>query len=193
MKKQAGFTLVEVLVAIVLTSVIALVAHETLSLIIESNARVTVHEARRDADRGLRVLFEAALRNAYQVKPAIGPTFVLTDSVAPDGTPRDRLSFATRASDPPLSAAFTWLLHAQTSHSGLIVSAHAPADAYPITLAAMREVTGLDVQVAGTNRGEGWQHTWPNDRSLPRAVRVTFWQGTQRSSPLVVTLPVSNP
>lgn len=191
--KRAGFTLVEVMISLVLTSLIALIVHDTLSLVIEGNVRAATHEAERDADRALRVLFENAFRNAHVIRAGGGPTFVLLNDVAPAGLPRDELIFATRASEPPFTPATDWELQARVSHTGLRVSARPQGSSQARTLAIVPDIVALDVQVLGIQEHATWQDTWRDDRSLPRAVRLTFWKRKAPGTSLVVILSEATP
>ena len=175
----AGFTLLEVMVATVLTGLVAMMALAA--------ARVTAESAaffQRDlaALRGERAARQTLLDLIHNLRPprVRGDTgFSLAAG---------RLTF-TAAGAPPLDPDYDWLVSMQPKHDGLAISARSLGRG-PVAQAELRlpRVTGWQVRVLAP-RATVWRDEWVPSPVLPAAVAITLWSGdTLFGPPLTVRL-----
>lgn len=175
MRSRNGFTLVEVMVAMVITALVVAATAAALEATLDFRQRM---ETRRDDLRSRlawRAVITAALRN---VRPAASPddtTFLLLDETGPDGLPSDRLVMLTAGTFPPLNPGVDWIVSLGVSPDGLHLTASPPGIlSTPVRLHAPATLAGLQVEVLG-ERGGAWQSDWHHPGSKPVAVRLEFW------------------
>lgn len=192
MRGRAGFTILELLVAITLAGVVAVLVYGAAGAGIETGRRL--EESRRvlQRARAMRVTLEDALRNARPALRLGDTAFVLEDLQDMSGRPVDRLSFITAGGLPPLAAEGDWFVILAPTPEGLRLSA-APAgvrDATPV-VALLPGVTGLEVRVQGLGAAAPWSGRWSFRSVVPRAVELTYWDdGGPLGLPLLVALPL---
>jgi prepilin-type N-terminal cleavage/methylation domain-containing protein len=186
---RRGFTLVEVLVAIVLAGVVAVLVWSVMGAVADGRERVQRAEQQVRARAALRAVLQDALRHA--VPPVLpGDTgLVLEDGVGGAGRPRDRLTFITAGGLPPLTADVQWLVVLEVSGNGLELRA------VPRALAAATALTvrlpGVDaLEVMALDDRGGWTPGWRGP-GLPRGVAVVARAGAATVVPLVVALPAA--
>ena len=189
--RRSGFTLLEVLVAIVLTSVVALLAYGTARTGIDTGERLARYRGEVETQAIVRALLVDALRHP----PEQGGGFMndvlfgLDDRMSREGLPLDGLQFFTRGALPPLGATDTWFVSLEPSEAGLRVRA-LPADtasAAPIEL-LWSGVHGLNVRVLGRTADSVWIEQWDLTGRVPAAVALEFLdeQGRYHAPPLIV-------
>jgi prepilin-type N-terminal cleavage/methylation domain-containing protein len=182
---RAGFTLLEVMLALVLTGLVVLVAYAAAQVSFEARARLTSTLHEDDRLRAIRVLLRDALRNARAPQRASAPGFTLANG---------RLSFVASGGAAPLDPDYDWLITAQAGAQGLEVDAVplGHARSARITFRAP-SVTRWQVHVLALD-DSAWQDDWSAPTVLPRAASLVFWQGTTPvGQPMDVVLWSGNP
>jgi prepilin-type N-terminal cleavage/methylation domain-containing protein len=186
-----GFTLLELIVAVVLAGVVALLVYGAAGAAADIQERLWAKRAAVQSSRAMRVAIEDALRNA---RPALryGDTaLVLDDAVGDAGRPADRLTFVTAGTLAPLTADADWAVTIEPTAEGLTLAAVPFGFAeQPRVVARLAGVTGLDVRVLPPGPGQSWSNRWTQHTKLPRAVELTYWADTGAvGSPVRLALP----
>ena len=101
MNPRRGFTLLEILVSIVVTSVVALLVYGVADAAFTTRARLDERRLTLQAERAVRLILDEALRNARPALRAGDQTFVLDDARDAHGRPADRLTFVATGGFPP--------------------------------------------------------------------------------------------
>ena len=190
---RRGFTLLELLVAIVLTGVVALLVYGAVRAASDTEARLVTSRRHWQSQRGMRALLEDAVRNARPPTRAGGAAFSLEVATSSAGVPQDRLTFVTRGGFPPLTADADWRVTIEATPAGLTASAIPLGVRTPERLAALLPgVSGLEVRVLAPGATE-WNRQWAFPGTFPRAVALTFWtdSGPPRAAAVLrVALPL---
>src|SRR2546423_10339527 len=126
--RASGFTLLEVMLAIVLTGLVVLLAYGAAQVSYDAQARLRANIGALQEARALRELLQDALRSARAPQRPGDPRFTLHAG---------RLSFVTAGGGPPLDPDYDWLLTIEPAADGLALSAP-PADRVPATPATIR-------------------------------------------------------
>ena len=176
---RTGFTLLEVMIAIVLTSVVALMAVASAQVSAGSAAVIRGSLRAAGSDRAARQVLLDLLHN-------VRPPLVRGDtSLALSG---DTLRF-TAAGAPPLDAEYDWMVSIHPAVGGLVLEARTVGRAPPAR-AALRlgRATRWEVLVLPPG-GRDWKDRWAPAPVLPAAVAITLLDGDRAlGSPLVVRL-----
>ncbi|HEX2723638.1 MAG TPA: prepilin-type N-terminal cleavage/methylation domain-containing protein [Gemmatimonadaceae bacterium] len=185
MRKHTAFTLVEVMVAIVLTGLVALLAYGSAQTGFDTARRLDNHRRGAQSAALLKTFVADALRHLADA-PAGGPATFHIGSAAGSS---DTLSFVTRGVTPPLGAALLWTVTISPSASGLRVSALPLEDsvAAPIEM-DVAELTGISVRVLRVDGAE-WLRGWDSARQVPAAVELNFvHRDGSTGAPLLVSV-----
>jgi len=178
--------LLEVMLAIVLTSLVVLLAYGAAQVSFDSRARLSADLHALQGARALRELLQDALRNARAPQRVGDPRFTLHAG---------RLSLVAAGAEPPLDPDYDWLITIEPGAGGLELTA-TPVGRAPTALVAFRipGVTRWDVRVLAPG-GSQWVEEWPATMVMPRAVSITFWHDSEPVGlPLYVVLsPASSP
>ncbi len=185
MKRAPGFTLLELMLAIVLTGVVVLLAYASAQVSFDARARLRVSLRAAQSARAMRELLQDALRNAQLPQRPGDPGFLLQGA---------RLSFVTAGGGPPLDADYDWVVTLEPDAGGLRVEAMPLGRAPPAQVSFVwPDVTRWDVRVLGA-WGPQWLETWRSGMTLPRAVAIRFWHDSAAMGPpLYVSLAPSSP
>jgi prepilin-type N-terminal cleavage/methylation domain-containing protein len=183
--RAPGFTLLEVMVAIVLTSLVVLLAYGAAQVSFDARARLDADLRGLQGPRALRALLQDALRNVRSLQRPGDPRFTLRDG---------RLSFVTAGGGPPFDPDYDWLLTIEPSAGGLELVAALVGRSPPAQVAVrVPGVTRWDVRVLGPG-GSQWLAEWPAAMVVPRAVAIRFWHGSEPFGlPLQVALSPAQP
>jgi prepilin-type N-terminal cleavage/methylation domain-containing protein len=185
MRRASGFTLIEVLVAIVLTGIVALLAYASAQVSFDARVRLDADLRGLEGVRAMREFLQDALRNAQAPQRPGDPEFTLQ---------ADRLSFMTAGGVMPFDPEYDWLVTVEPSASGLGVVAAPLGRAPPVQVAfALLDVNRWDVRVLAP-WGSQWLPEWLSGRVMPRAVAIRLWHDSEPvGPPLRVTLTPSVP
>lgn len=178
---EAGFTLLEVIVALILTSLVVMLAYGAARVSFDAKARLSAERRTLQGQRAARQMLADALRN---VQPPIDP------ADPPFELKGDRLSFVAAGGAPPLDPDYDWLISMGPAGDRVAVVAkplgNAPVQQVSFTLP---QVTRWDVRVLVPGNTVGWLREWPAGSLLPKAVEVRFWNDSlPLGDPLLVTL-----
>ncbi|HEX2829454.1 MAG TPA: type II secretion system protein GspJ [Burkholderiales bacterium] len=168
--KARGFTLVELLTALVILSIVGLMSYRGLAAVVETRERV---ESETQKWRSLALFFERfehdlARAAPRKVRSAAGdrPAFI--------GYADGRVEFSRLAGGSEAPARVAYVLDAANEVELLLwPAADAFSDAQPGRYAALAGVRSFELQYLG--RDGAWLAEWPSardDPALPRAVRV---------------------
>jgi prepilin-type N-terminal cleavage/methylation domain-containing protein len=164
--RASGFTLLEVMVAIMLTGLVVLLAYGAAQVSYDAHARLRADVDALQEAQALRELLQDALRTARAPERPGDARFTLHAG---------RLSFVTAGGGPPLDPDYDWLVTIEPGAGGLQLSA-TPVGRAPAAQVTIRApgVTRWDVRarLAGTS---GWLEEWPMTTVLPSAVAITMW------------------
>jgi prepilin-type N-terminal cleavage/methylation domain-containing protein len=190
---SAGFTLLELLVALVLAGVVALLVYGAAQTAFDVEARLAANRRVWQAQLGMRTLLEDALRNALPAPRPGDPVFTLEQGTASNGAPADRLTFVTRGGFPPLTSDADWRVTISLTPNGLSAIA-TPLGVRADTRVAgvLPGVTGLEINVQAPDGG-AWTRRWPLPTAFPRAVALRFFGDSGAPAqlpPLRMTLPL---
>jgi prepilin-type N-terminal cleavage/methylation domain-containing protein len=171
-----GFTLLEMLVAVVLTSLVALVAYGALDVSLDARQRLGLAMIDAQRSRMTRELLVDLLRNTRTPQGPSDTTFMLSG---------DTLTFVAAGGGPPLDAESDWRVTIAPDRGGLEFNATSVGRAPAATVAfRLPGVTRMDVVVLAPT-GSSWLDAWPAAMVTPRAVVITLWAHTRRVEPAV--------
>lgn len=178
---EAGFTLLEVIVALILTSLVVMLAYGTAQVSFDAKARLGAERRALQGQRAARQMLADALRNVQPPQRPTDPPFELR---------ADRLSFVAAGGATPLDPDYDWLISVGPAGDRVALVAkplgNAPAQEISFTLP---QVTRWDVRVLVPGNTLGWLREWPAGSVLPRAVEMRFWNDSLPvGDPLLVTL-----
>jgi len=151
--RASGFTLIEVMLAIVLTGLVVLLAYGAAQVSYDAHARLSAELRALQQARALRELLQDALRSARAPQRPGDSLFTLHSG---------RLSFVTAGGGPPLDPDYDWLLTIEPGADGLELSA----------------VTRWDVRALAPGASQ-WLEEWPRTAVMPRAVVITLWHDAE--------------
>ncbi|PYO33984.1 MAG: hypothetical protein DMD37_13635 [Gemmatimonadetes bacterium] len=180
MTRASGFTLLEVMVAIVLTSLIVLLAYGAAQVSYDAHARLSADLRAVQQGRAFRELLQDALRSARAPQRPGDPLFTLHAG---------RLSFVTAGGGPPLDPDYDWLLTVgPTADGGGLELSATPVGRVPAAVVTIPvpDVTRWDVRALAPSLPQ-WLEEWPRTTLLPRAVAITMWHD---STPVGLPLQV---
>src|SRR2546422_11727045 len=178
--RASGFTLLEVMVAIVPTGLVVLLAWGAARGSSAAHARLRADVDALQEAQALRELLQDALRSARAPQRPGDPRFTLHAG---------RLSFVTAGGGPPIDPDYDWLVTIEPGADGLEFSA-TPVGRAPATVVTFRVpgVTRWDVRALAPSQLQ-WLEEWPQTTLLPRAVASTMGHdSTQPGLPLQAVL-----
>lgn len=193
MKRPAGFTLLELAVAITITGLVALLVYGAANAALDTQRRTEEAERALRAEVAWQALVVDALRNVRSPAGEDQLTLQLEPGADPQGRPRDRLVFVSAGGTPPLTGDTDWTVTLEAAGGGgvRLVAAPLGIDAPPHSVIGARGASGLDVKVLGRERYADWSDSWANIRELPRAVTLIFYSDSGPvAPPLLVNIPV---
>ena len=192
-RPSRGFTLLELLVALVLAGVVALLVYGAVQAAFDVEARLVAKRRRWQAHTGMRTLLEDALRNARPAPHPGDPAFSVTPGSASNGAPADRLTFVSRGGFPPLTSDADWRVTIALTPAGLEAIATPLGMRTDARIAGVLPgVTALEISVQAPGGG-AWTRRWPFPATFPRAVALRYSGDSAAPAdlpPLLVMLPL---
>ena len=177
---RPAVTLIEVLVALVVTGLVVTLAYGTAQAGFDTDARLASYRDTSESDAVVQTLLFDALRHAVDGVRGGDAVFDLTDRQLADGTPNDSLRFSTRGVVPPLGTSGAWSVSVWSSDEGLHLSA-VPESAAPSPLSPVRAhlagVRGFDVRIIGRGLAARWSDRWTDRDVAPDAVSYALVYG----------------
>jgi prepilin-type N-terminal cleavage/methylation domain-containing protein len=188
---RGGFTLLELLVAIVLASVLALLVYGAAGAGFDTQERLAQSRAATQSARAMHAVLTDALRNARPGARFGDTAFVIEDGVAAAGRPADRLSFITSGATPPLTADVDWRIVIESTGSGTtLTGTPLGMSAPPVAVVPAPGISGLDVRVLPAGARRRWTAGGIAFTQVPRAIEITWWSDTGAVGlPVRVVLP----
>lgn len=160
-----GFTLFEVMVALMLTGLIAMLAYAAAQVSFDARALLAANLREMQSSRGARQIVSDALRNAQPPQQPEDPGFQLKE---------ERLTFVAAGGAPPLDPDYDWLISIGPSPDGIEFLAKPLGRAPPVQVSfALPGVSRWEVLVPG--RQNEWVREFPNGAVLPRVVEIRMW------------------
>jgi prepilin-type N-terminal cleavage/methylation domain-containing protein len=189
-KRRSGFTLIEVMIALLIGSVVVLLAYATLRTGLDVQDRVAAAHESDETMTTMRAMLTDAVRHARTAdgRDALGMHTTV------DGSGRvTALGFASRGITAPQGGADAWQVSLNSDTAGLTFAA-APIDAgrTPLRM-TLRSVRGIGVRFLARDDAE-WRDGWNDPSRLPAAIEIRFLgeSGADVASALVArTAPVS--
>lgn len=198
---RPGFTMVEVLVALVAAGLLAATAHRGLAILADLETRAAASRERVLRAAAVRLQLTSWLRAAYVRTESDGgsdaPPFEGQDRFAQDGKPDDVVAFVTLAPGPFHGGVARVRLGIDhdpaTSMTGLVarVSQERASAGPTAELALVPDATGLNARYR-FDRGSGaeWFDGWLSTVQLPEAIEL---QVLGDSVPAMLRIPIVLP
>ena len=187
--RHRGFTLVEVLVALIVTGLVVSLAYATLRGGLDIQQRLSVQEANDEALTTVRSMLRDALRHALPGVPGGPETFALQDRVTAAGEPADSLAFLSRGVVPPFGTSGAWRVSVCVGEGGLQMTATPVSAGTGVPQrATVPTVTSLDIRAIGRGVLASWTSGWPDAGVAPQAVTLALGGAGGSISPLVSRL-----
>ncbi|MBY0491446.1 MAG: prepilin-type N-terminal cleavage/methylation domain-containing protein [Gemmatimonadaceae bacterium] len=184
---RAGFTLVELMIALTLTAIAATIAGTAVSAARRTEQVVLTHRHGEEADLRARALLQDMLRHA--------PAAALADAplLAVRGTPDDpTLVFLSRGVTAPFGTGVIWQVTVQRLGDSLRVDAVPTRDTgAPSLRMAVGGITSFQVRAlepATALDAARWRSDWPLATARPAAVALTWERRGAAATPLIVAL-----
>ena len=190
---RCAFTLLELLVAVVVTGVIALLVYGSAQAGLDARTRLVEANRSLQMARALQATLEDALRNARRSQRAGEAAFVLEDRRDARGRPADQVRFVSAGALAPLSPGDDWAVVVEPTPEGLTLVALPIGRRAPSrrVVGPLPGITGLDVRLLHQHSDSGWRTRWPVGSAMPRAVELTYWSDAGPvGTPLRVALPL---
>ncbi len=188
MKSHHGFTLIETMVALVLSGIVALLAYGTMRAGFETRDRLTEYRHESESVATMRALLTDALRHPADAGELGYPTFRIEREIETPSLNGNRLQFVSRGVSSPLGAGARWLVTLASAGDGMHFSAE-PLDETDLGSIAsvLPGVRAVRVQVMADVTDAAWRDSWTSERQAPAAVRLDFiGEKGAAGSPLVV-------
>lgn len=195
MRPRAGFTLLEVIVAITVTGVALTTAGMALSAARNTAARIASHGQRTEADSRVRTLLTDMLRHAPLAERVDEPLLAIDRR-----GPAPVLRFLTTGVREPYGTGGVWAVEVTVRDTELVVTAAPTARGATATpmIATLAGVSAFDVRVlehGSALESARWRADWPLAQDLPRVIELEWvTDATGPSAPLRVLLaPLARP
>ena len=188
MRSRRGFTLLEIMIALVISGSVISLAYATLGAGLDTERRVT---DARDTEISLaisRAVLTDALRHATLVD---AHALRVESDVSGRVT---RFTFASRGVEAPLGGSALWLVDLALDSSGVVLRAQSVSNDRVALKMTAAKAHIFSVQFVA-QAGAAWQAAWPDSTRLPFAVEVRLIdrQGRDVIAPIVARPPKAVP
>ncbi|MEO8575754.1 MAG: prepilin-type N-terminal cleavage/methylation domain-containing protein [Gemmatimonadales bacterium] len=176
MTKRRAFTLIEVMIAIVLTALIALLAYGSAQAGFDTADRLDDYHSGAESQALMRGLITDGLRHLSDA-PSGGPATFRSARTATGS----ELSFVSRGISSPLGAGSLWFVKISSSSMGIELRADPLEDSIAAPIyAVVKGVRLIDVKSLRPDDSGEWVHEWESPRQVPEAVEISY--ASERSS-----------
>ncbi|MBK8247726.1 MAG: type II secretion system protein [Gemmatimonadetes bacterium] len=181
--RRAAFTLVEVLVALVITGLVTSVAYAALQGGIDTRERLEHHHDRTEAMTAARGMIASAVRHAL---PGVrgGPA---TFSVV-RGMRSDSVHLLSRGIVEPYGTSASWSVTFWVRNDSLQLRASPSEGSAPLVTAAVAGATSLRLHTLARGSFATWSDRWEDPSVAPTAVRLTWTEASGRPVDQVVRI-----
>lgn len=187
-RRGAGFTLLEVMLALVLTAIAVTIASAALRTATTARDVVAVHRLTLERESRVRASLTDMLRHAPRADAVREPLLRVTRTARGDA----RLIFLSQGVRAPYGTGGIWRVTVSVERDSLTVDAE-PIGAVPDGTrlhSVLAGVPALRVLVLEPRTGSArarWRDDWPLDRARPSMIAVRFGDDKARP-PLMVAL-----
>ncbi|MEP7380767.1 MAG: prepilin-type N-terminal cleavage/methylation domain-containing protein [Gemmatimonadota bacterium] len=186
---RRGFTLIEVMIALMVSGMVATLAYAAAQAGFDTDARVSTYRDGVARDGVVRAILTDALRHQVDGVRGGATVFTLTDRSDADGRAADSLDVVTRGVAAPLGASATWRLSVWRAGDTLRIEGSsldgAAADRPPFSM-RLDGVIAFEVRTLGRGLSARWQAQWRDDDVAPDAFALLFARRDEHPEPLVV-------
>jgi prepilin-type N-terminal cleavage/methylation domain-containing protein len=190
---RPAFTLLELLVAIVVAGIVALLVYGAAGAAMTTHERLAARRAASQTARAMRAVLTDALRNARPSTRFGETAFAIEDGTTPQGRPADRLSFVTSGGTPPLTGDVDWRVVLESTADGLTLTGVPLGMSDPPRIVVRAPgLGGVDVRALRPGAAGKWTDGGAAFAQVPRAVEITYWSDSGAVGlPARVVLPWS--
>ena len=193
MKGPSGFTLLELLVAIVVAGIVALLVYGTAAAGRETQARLTERRHAMELAQAFHSTLEDALRNARPTGVSGDSAFWMVARRDARGRPSDRLWFVTAGSTAPLTADADWQVSIEPDSDAIVMTCTPVGVARRPVIIRYRGATGLEIHALDFSSPPAWVQAWRFPSFVPAAIELRFWNDSGPiEPPLRVALPLGS-
>lgn len=179
--RRNAFTLIEVMVALVVTGLVVSIAYASLQAGFDTSDRLTAAQGGEEREIVARAMLSRTIRHA--VPGALGgqPVFVLRNR--PLG---DELTFRTRGVGEPNGASEVWDVELINDANGVRFSGRAADLSGRSFSTLLPRVQRVEVRVRGRDIRDDWFTEWPFVDRSPVAVMIAFFDSMDRAGPPLI-------
>jgi prepilin-type N-terminal cleavage/methylation domain-containing protein len=187
-RSPRGFTLIEVVLALVITGLVVSLAYAAVQGGLDTRDRLARQREQREALVTVRAMIRDALRHALPGVPGGPEVFTLVNRVTTRGEATDSLTFLTRGVMPPYGTSAAWRVTVNVDSAGLHFLATPSNTTGDVVAAVVPGITGVDVQTVGRGIVSAWTHDWNEPSVAPQGVAFSFTDARGASQPQVARL-----
>ena len=203
MMARRGFTLMEVMIALTVTALVAMLAASALHAGIDVRERIQRHRTTTEAEARATAWLATMLRHAPAPNAVDEPLLHIERQAftTANAENSDALTFLSQGVEAPLGAGEIWRVSLAVHDDGLhvqAVPANPASNRIPLET-VLPHITAIRVEALDAHGGPDnsalWRHDWPLLRTMPTALRLAFTLRTgDLSEPIVFdTAPLSAP
>lgn len=180
MPRTRGFTLLEIMLALTVTGLVAALAYGALQAGLDTGSRLTSHTAAAEATQVARAMIAQAVRHAVPGIRGGDDVFSLSDRVGTRGEPADSLAFLSRGVVEPFGTGDAWRVVVWREGDSTRLEARREwATELPAIASTIRGDDAFDVTVLGRgDAADAWRSTWDEPDVTPDAIAFAWGRGS---------------